>query len=139
MDSLKQIRPEYGAFLLRISLGVMWISHACLKWFVFTIPGFAGWLESAGFSPIFAWPVFLMEIIGGTLILLGFYGRYVSAILVPVLVVAMYSHMGNGWVHTSTGGGWEYPLFLIMASIAHFLNGDGVYSVRSMGALTSRE
>lgn len=131
MHWFKQMHPEYGAFFLRISLGVMWISHACLKWFVFTIPGFAGWLEGLGFSPLLAWPVFFMELGGGALILVGFYGRYVSAMLVPVLIIAMYTHLSNGWVHTSAGGGWEYPLFLIVATIAHFLNGDGRYSLRS--------
>jgi len=50
-----------GATLLRLGLGVMWIAHALLKWFVFTIPGFAGWLESQGIPAYMAWPVFLLE------------------------------------------------------------------------------
>lgn len=123
--------PEYGNFILRISLGVMWIAHAGLKWFTFTMPGFAGWLESVGFSALFAWPVFLMELIGGTMILLGLYSRQASMVLLPVMMVAMYSHIGNGWVHISEGGGWEYPLFLIMASCVHIINGDGKFTVKS--------
>ena len=31
----------YGVTLLRISLGVMWVAHALLKLFVFTLPGTA--------------------------------------------------------------------------------------------------
>lgn len=130
MEFFRKTYPEYGAFFLRISLGVMWISHAGLKWFTFTIPGFAGWLGSIGFSPIFAWPVFLAELIGGILILLGFYGRYVSVALIPIMAVAMYTHIDNGWVHVSEGGGWEYPMFLIMASASHALNGDGKFSIQ---------
>lgn len=122
-------KTEIAAFLLRISLGVMWLAHAGLKFFVFTIPGFAGWLESQGLPSFTAWTVFLMEAIGGALILLGVYGRYASAALLPILIVAMFTHTGNGWVHTSTGGGWEYPLFLIIASVVHFLLGDGKYAV----------
>ncbi len=57
----------------------MWIAHALLKWFVFTTPGFAGWLESQGMPAFMAWLVFLLELSGGVMILIGFYGRYVSA------------------------------------------------------------
>ena len=124
-----QTYNETGAFILRISLGVMWIAHAGLKWFTFTIPGFAGWLESIGFSPLFAWPVFLAELIGGLMIFSGFYARHASLALIPVMAVAMYSHLPNGWVHVSEGGGWEYPLFLIIASIVHVLIGDGRFTI----------
>ena len=128
------IDNKYGAtgiMLLRVALGIMWIAHALLKWFVFTIPGFAGWLDSQGLPVSMAWPVFLMELIGGIMILLGFYGRYVSAILVPIMFVALSTHFTNGWIHTSEGGGWEYPMFLIIASIAHVLIGDGQFALRT--------
>jgi len=128
------IDNKYGAtgiMLLRVALGIMWIAHALLKWFVFTIPGFAGWLDSQGLPVSMAWPVFLMELIGGIMILLGFYGRYVSAILVPIMFVALSTHFANGWIHTSEGGGWEYPMFLIIASIAHVLIGDGQFALRT--------
>ena len=115
----------------------MWIAHALLKWFVFTIPGFANWLETQGIPTFMAWPVFLLELAGGIMILIGFYGRYASAILVPIMLVAAWTHLPNGWAHTSEGGGWEYPMFLVLASIAHVLIGDGRFAIRSNQALTS--
>jgi putative oxidoreductase len=36
---------------------------------------------------------------------------------VPVLLGAMWVHLGNGWVFSAPNGGWEYPLFLIVISI----------------------
>ena len=120
-----------GVMLLRIALGVMWLAHAQLKWFVFTIPGMAGWLESQGLPGFMAWPVFLMEVIGGLMILFGFYGRYASSALLPILLVATWTHLPNGWVHTNEGGGWEFPVFLVFASLAHILIGDGKYAIRS--------
>jgi len=126
-----------GAMILRLGLGVMWIAHALLKWFVFTIPGFASWLETQGIPAFMAWPVFLLELAGGIMILIGFYGRYASAILVPIMLVAAWTHLPNGWAHTSEGGGWEYPMFLVLASIAHVLIGDGRFAIRSNQALTS--
>jgi putative oxidoreductase len=121
----------YGALTVRVALGVMWLSHAGLKWFVFTVPGFAGWLDSQGLPGFMAWPVFLLEAFGGLCILLGFYGRQVSLLLLPVLLVATSTHIPNGWLFTSAGGGWEYPVFLIAASIAHALLGDGALALRA--------
>lgn len=119
----------YAATLLRASLGTMWISHALLKLLVFTIAGFEGFLASHGMPTFVAWPVVLMEIAGGTLILLGWHGRIVSLLLLPVLAGAMAAHLGNGWVFSNANGGWEYPLFLIAMSVVHGLLGDGAFAL----------
>ncbi len=126
---IDQNLSPYAATLLRISLGSMWISHALLKLLVFTIAGFEGFLASHGMPTFVAWPVVLLEIIGGTLILLGWHGRIVSLALLPVLVGAMAAHIGNGWVFSNVNGGWEYPLFLIAVSVVHGLLGDGAFAL----------
>lgn len=120
----------YGVALLRISLGLMWIAHALLKLFVFTLPGTAQFFASVGFPGALAYPVFAAELLGGTAILLGLYARQVSLALVPVMVAAASVHFGNGWVFTSQGGGWEYPVFLAVASVALWLAGDGALALR---------
>ncbi len=135
MTSVDENHSATGALILRLALGTMWIAHALLKWFVFTIAGFASWLESEGLPAFMAWPVFSLELLGGIMIVLGLYGRYVSAFLIPVMLVAAWTHSANGWVHNSAGGGWEYPIFLIFASIAYALIGDGRYALRSSQTL----
>ena len=60
----------------------------------------------------------------------GFYGRYASLLLLPILLVAAWVHFPNGWVFTATGGGWEYPVFLAVASVVHVLAGDGAWSMK---------
>lgn len=121
----------YAATLLRVALGTMWISHAMLKLLVFTIAGFEGFLAGHGMPAFLAWPVVLLEVAGGTLILLGIYGRIVSLLLLPVLVGAMAAHVGNGWVFSNPNGGWEYPLFLIAMSLVHGMLGDGAFALAS--------
>lgn len=125
----RYLNPALGATLLRIALGSMWIAHAMLKYSVFTIASFAGWLESQGLPGFMAWPLFIIELLGGIAILVGFHGRWVSLALLPIMLIAASTHLANGWVHTSPGGGWEYPAFLAVASIAHFLAGDGVLAL----------
>jgi putative oxidoreductase len=120
----------YGIALLRVSLGVMWIAHALLKLFVFTLPGTAQFFETVGYPGVLAYPVFAAELLGGLAILFGLYARQVSLALVPVMVAAAWVHIGNGWVFTSQGGGWEYPVFLAAASVALWLAGDGAWALR---------
>jgi putative oxidoreductase len=122
---------NYGAALLRVALGVMWIAHALLKLLVFTLPGTAQFFASVGFPAWLAYPVFAAELAGGLALLLGIYPRQAALCLVPVMAAAAWVHMPNGWVHTSPGGGWEYPVFLVVASVALWLIGDGVWTLRS--------
>ncbi len=122
----------YGVALLRISLGVMWIAHALLKLFVFTLDGTAAWFDSVGLPPLLTYPVFAAELLGGLALVAGVYARQVSLALTPVMLAAAAVHAGNGWVHTSPNGGWEYPVFLSVASLALWLMGDGALAaVRS--------
>jgi putative oxidoreductase len=122
----------YGAFALRAALGIMFIAHAYLKIAVFTVPGFADFLTQVGFPASLAWPIILAELIGGVAILLGFYGRAVTVVLLPVLLGALLVHAPNGWVFNAPNGGWEYPAFLVLAAFAHVLIGDGAFAVKPL-------
>lgn len=125
----------YGVFLLRAALGVMWIAHALLKYFVFTLPGTAQFFASVGFPGWSAYPIFAVELVGGVLILLGVYARQISVLLVPVMLGAASVHLGNGWVFSAPNGGWEYPVFLTVASLALGLLGDGALALKSRARL----
>lgn len=129
---------DWGATLLRVSLGAMWIAHALLKLLVFTLPGTARFFDSVGFPGFLAYPVFAVELLGGLMLVLGLYARQAALALVPVMLAAMSVHLGNGWVFTSPGGGWEYPLFLAVASVAQWLLGDGAWALQRSGSLAPR-
>ena len=120
---------EHGALVLRLALGTMFIAHAGLKYFVFTLPGTAQFFQSLGLPAALAYFTFAAELVGGTLILLGVYGRWVSAALIPILLGALWAHAGNGWIFSAPNGGWEYPAFLAAAALAHALIGDGAYAL----------
>lgn len=121
---------DHGAALLRVSLGVMWIAHALLKLLVFTLLGTAQFFESVGYPGWSAYAVFAAELVGGVMLVLGIYARQVSLVLVPVMLGAAWVHLPNGWLFTAKNGGWEYPVFLAVASIAHWLIGDGAWTLR---------
>lgn len=120
-----------ATLLLRVALGTMWLTHSIvLKLMTFGITGLAQWMGTVGFPPALAWPLVIAEIVGGAAILFGVYGRWASLALLPVLVGATAIHAGNGWVFSNANGGWEYPVFLIAASLVHALLGDGRYALR---------
>jgi len=119
----------YGALLLRVSLGVMFLVHSVyLKLVVFTLPGTAKFFESLGLPAFSAYAVFAAEAIGGALLVLGVKTRWVAATLVPILFGATWAHAKNGWLFTNAGGGWEYPLFLAIVALSVSLMGGGTYS-----------
>jgi putative oxidoreductase len=120
----------YGLAALRIALGVMFVAHAGLKLFVFTMPGFAGFLGQIGLPAALAWPIMLAELIGGFALILGVQARLASLALLPIMIGAAFIHAPNGWVFNAPNGGWEYPAFLIVAQITHVLAGDGALALR---------
>jgi putative oxidoreductase len=119
-----------GTLLLRVALGTMFIAHALLKYYVFTLPGTAQFFASLGLPPALGHLTFYAELAGGVLLILGIYTRQVALALVPVLIGATWAHAGNGWVFTAPTGGWEYPLFLTIAALAQALLGDGALALR---------
>ncbi len=121
----------YAALVLRLSLGIMFIAHALLKLFVFTLPGTVQFFGQVGLPGALAYPVFAAELIGGAMLVLGVYARWVAAALIPILLGAAWVHSGNGWVFSAPNGGWEYPVFLAAASLALYLLGDGAMALRA--------
>lgn len=121
----------YAALTLRIALGAMFIAHALLKVFVFTLPGTVQFFESLGLPGILAYVTVAAELVGGAMLVLGIGTRWVAALLIPVLLGATWVHAPNGWLFTAPKGGWEYPAFLSVAVFVQVMLGDGAYALSS--------
>ncbi|NRR29656.1 DoxX family protein [Oxalobacteraceae bacterium] len=126
---MKTTQTPYGLALLRGSLGLMWISHALLKILVFGLAGTQAFFAANNLPSALVYPVVAAEILGGAAILIGYKARLASLLLLPILAGAVKVHAPNGWVFSSPGGGWEYPLFLAMASLVLILCGSGAFAV----------
>jgi putative oxidoreductase len=122
-------RIDIATGLLRTGLGAMFIAHALLKYFVFTLPGTAQFFASLGLPAGLGYVIFAAELVGGVMLVMGAYTRVVAFALLPVLLGALWVHSGNGWVFTAANGGWEYPAFLTLATIVVGLLGDGRYAI----------
>jgi putative oxidoreductase len=111
--------PEASAALLRVSLGIMYLTHSVLlKVVTFGMAGTVQFFESVGLPAFTAYLTTGAEAIGGALLVLNLGTRLVALGLIPVLLGAAWVHAGNGWPFSNPGGGWEYPVFLIVVSVA---------------------
>ncbi|EKE84444.1 DoxX family protein [Idiomarina xiamenensis] len=121
---------QYATTLLRVSLGVMTLAHGLMKVFIFTLPGTVSYFESLGLPGFFAYLTIAAEIGGGLALIAGFYTRLISLLLVPVLLGAAWVHMGNGWVFSNAGGGWEFPIFWTITLLVQAGLGGGKWAVK---------
>jgi putative oxidoreductase len=119
----------YGIFLLRVAIGIDWIAHAFLK----TWRGMnthEALLAKNGITPLLAWPTFGLEVMGGLAILLGWYTRQWAAFLLIFLAVVVWIKWPVGWTYSNGGGGWEYPLFWLVAQLTLVCVGSGAFALQ---------
>lgn len=129
MTTTQTTSAEIGATVIRLTLGSLLLSHGLLKLFVFTVPGTVGYFASLGLPPLAAYLTIFGELAGGTAILLGLFTRLAASLSIPLLLGALWAHSGNGWVFSSTGGGWEFPAFLAATAAAVALLGSGRFAL----------
>ena len=110
-------RVRAATTVVRVSLALMYLSHSLvLKVGTYGFAGTAQFFVSVGLPAFLAYVTIAAEAVGGVLMLANVRTSVVSLALIPFLVGATFVHAPNGWVFTSPGGGWEYPLFLIAVS-----------------------
>jgi putative oxidoreductase len=126
---LDLVLAPYGLFVLRVAIGIDWIVHALLKTYrgMYTHEAL---LAKNGITSLLAWPTFGIELIGGFAILLGWYTRQWSALLLVFLAVVVWIKWPVGWLYSNPGGGWEYPLLWLMAQAALMLAGSGAFALQ---------
>jgi putative oxidoreductase len=134
LDTTLARYASLGPLALRLGLGAVFLAHAYAKAFVLTLPGTVQFFAANGFPGWTAYPVFVAELLGGLALILGFRTRIVALALIPIMFGALKAHVGNGWMFTNPGGGWEYVAFLCGALAAQALVGAGALAVDRVGA-----
>ena len=121
----------YGALLLRVTMGLLFIAHGSIKLLVFTPAGTAAFFAKLGLPAPLAYLTIGAEIVGGAALVLGIWSRVVALALAPIMLGALYfSHLGNGFLFSAPGGGWEFPVFWTVALVVQALIGDGALALK---------
>jgi putative oxidoreductase len=121
---------DAGKLLLRLLVGGLLILHGIHK--IITGPGgIEGMVASTGVPGFFGWAVYLGEVLGPVLVLIGFYSRIGGLlILVNMIVAVLIAFGGHVWALNSHGG-WiiELEAFYGLCGLAVALLGAGRFSV----------
>ena len=134
LNRLLARHASLGPLALRLALGAVFVAHAYAKACIYTFPGTVQFFAASGFPGWTADPVFAAELVGGLALIVGFRTREVAVLLIPVMLGALRTHAGNGWMFTSAGGGWEYVAFLIGALGAQAFTGAGAFALDTAAA-----
>jgi len=120
----------YAALLLRVTTGLLFLTHGLTKLFVFTPAGTAGFFQSLGLPGWLGILTMVFEIVGGVALVLGAATRIVAILGALVLLGATFTvHWANGFSFANQGGGWEYTVMWAAVMFALAAIGDGAYAV----------
>lgn len=119
-------KPGFGIAILRIVVGFIFFMHGWQKFNEFGVNGVEGMLTGLGIPAPGLMAILLIatELIGGIMLILGLFTRYVAVAEAIAMVVALVTaHLNAGFF--AQNGGYEYVLALIAASVALVLLGSG--------------
>jgi putative oxidoreductase len=123
----------YGALVLRVVLGAVYIAHAYLALVVIG-PAKAVELQRAMHIPlpeIGAWYLILAHGLGGIFLVLGLLVRWAALANIPIVAVALwFVHLQQGFFILGGKSGYEYTLLLLGATIAQALLGSGAFTLK---------
>ncbi|WP_333796154.1 DoxX family protein [Rheinheimera sp.] len=124
----------YGALLLRVPVGIIFVAHGAQKlfgWFGgYGLEGTGGWMESIGLAPgvLMAFLAGAAEFFGGLALIAGFLTRPAAFALSIAMLVAIFSvHFANGLFMSNNG--YEFGLALLAASASLMFSGAGKASL----------
>lgn len=105
--------------ILRAGIPMLFMAHAIVRIANGSMPQFAGFLGSIGFPQplLVVWAITLTELIAGSLLVLGFWQRYVALALACIAAGGIVLiHANIGWFVGEHGtGGSEYSVCLLLA------------------------
>jgi len=126
---MSTIKP-LALLLSRVLLGVILIAHGWDKFQITGLEGVSGFFASLGIpaAGVVAPLVGAIELIGGIMIILGVFTRYVSAVVAVVMLGAALSAHVSAGIYV-TNGGWELVGAIGAGMLALIAVGAGAWRV----------
>jgi putative oxidoreductase len=129
LAALYERASPYSYPLMRFVAGAILIPHGYGKLFLGFAPLVANnILAKLGFPVPIVWAYWLgiLELIGGIMLALGLLTRAVALLLVlEFIVITFFWNFRFGFSFTAQGGGYEYPLVLLVLYVAVLFRGGG--------------
>jgi len=123
----------YGVLVLRVVLGVVYVSHAYLVLVVISPDKFVAYQRAmhVPMPEIGVWYVIAAHGLGGIMLILGLMGRWAALANIPAMAGALwFVHIQQGFFISGSKVGYEYVLVLLGATIAQALLGAGAFTLK---------
>lgn len=118
--------------LMRVVLGILFLAHGISK-LQMGLGNVAGWFGSIGLPEFLAYVVAAIELIGGVLLILGLFTRYVSVVLIIVLVGAVFTaKLSAGLLGNGQAAGYELDIAYIVIALYLAVAGTTDWSLDRM-------
>src|SRR5262245_48676772 len=128
LAGLYQIVAPYSYALIRFGAGAVFMYHGYAKLFTCLSPVVAkNVLTRMGFpiTEVLAYGLGVLELFGGAALALGLLVRPIAFMFAIEMVFVVMWHYPKGYMFTSAGGGYEFPLLMLLIYVAIFFRGAG--------------
>jgi len=119
-----------GKLVLRLMVGGLMLFHGMNK--VFHGVGFIkGLIVAQGLPSVFAYGVYVGEILAPLLLILGWKSRIWASIIAFNMAVAIYLTQMSAFLKLGGHGAWalELPMFYMLSALAIVFLGSGKYAI----------
>ncbi|UHA72461.1 DoxX family protein [Paenibacillus sp. 481] len=107
--------------LMRVVLGILFLAHGISK-LNMGLVNVEAWFSSLGIPGGVAYFVAALEIVGGIMLIVGLFTRYVSALFAIMLTGAIFTaKLSTGLLGNNQMAGYELDLILIITSMYMFV------------------
>ena len=126
----RPMTEDIGKLVLRLTVGVLMLLHGIFK-LQNGIDGIAGMLASQGLPTFIAYGVYLGEVLGPALVIIGLYTRVGGLLMFGNMLVALWLAHANELFELNKMGGWaiETQALFLYGALAIVLLGAGKLSV----------
>ena len=137
---MSEIAVDLATLILRLSLGVIMISHGIPKIKKREVLG-KKWNDHYGVPKATIWLTGILQIVGGLALLVGLFTSLTSLILTLDMLAALFicifnSHHREPFNSVTPVKGWDVNLLMVGALVAVMLLGGGKWSLDALLSLS---
>ena len=137
---MSEIAVDLATLILRLSLGVIMVSHGIPKIKKREVLG-KKWNDHYGVPKATIWLTGILQIVGGLALLVGLFTSLTSLILALDMLAALYicifnSHHREPFNSVSPVKGWDVNLLLVGALVVVMILGGGKWSLDGLLSLS---
>ena len=124
------LNEDHGKLIVRLMLGGLILFHGIDK-VIGGIDGIMGRFEGIGLPGAVAYLVYLGEVVAPVFIIVGYWTRAASLVVIGLMVVAILIAHSGDFLRIQPNGGYflEAQVFYLMTSVAIMAFGAGRYSL----------